>query len=142
MLLADVLAELEGGCGIKIADHEAVTAVGHDAEEFAVFAEHEVAARGIKFAKQAFEEAVVELDVFGRGQIDLKAAFAVITFACADQNGVLEFKGVGRSAIDFRAQLSRFRLVDRDEDESRVLKRERERSNGDLLGIVRERACQ
>ena len=104
VLVANVVAATEGGGGIEVAQDQAVGAVGHDAQEFAGATKHEVATRRIEFSENALEKIMVELEVIRRAEVLLELAFAIVTFASADENRVLEFKRIRGGAIDLAAE--------------------------------------
>jgi len=109
VLVADIGAETDSGGGVQALDPKAVSAVGHDPEKFAGFAEDKVAAGWIEFSEQALEKIVVQLEIIRRGEVNLKSAFAIISFFGSNQDGVLKFEGIAREPIDFAAKLPGFR---------------------------------
>ena len=106
MLGADVGAEADGGSSVEVFEHHAISAVRHDAEQFARFAEHQIATGGVEFAEQPAQNAAVQLYVIGGGKIDLKLAFPVIALSSAHQDCILEFKRIGRDVIKLTTELA------------------------------------
>ncbi len=84
VLSPHILAKLKRSRGVESADHHAVSAVGHHAQQLPGPAEHQVAPRGVELAEQSFQKAAVQLDVFRRAQIDLELALAIVAFPRAD----------------------------------------------------------
>ena len=107
VLTAHVGAKVEGGRGVEILDEQTIRVVDHDAEQVAHLAEDEVAARGIEFAEHSLQDAAVQFHIGWRAEINLEPAFAIIAFARADQDRILEFERRVRDLIDFRPQLLR-----------------------------------
>ncbi len=69
VLLPNVLAELERRGRVKIADHHAISGIGHNTQQLAGPAENQIPAGGIEFAKQSFEDIAVQLECSGRFRI-------------------------------------------------------------------------
>ena len=121
MLLANVLAELESSGRIEIANHHAVSRIGHDSKQLTRSAEHQVASGRIKLPKQALKNVAVKLEVIRRCHIDLEFAFAIVIIPCSNKHSILELEWVGRDRINLAAQFVRLRGCDRYQNDARVL---------------------